>query len=68
MSLMVSVSGVRGVEGKDLTPPVVVGYVRSFLRIVGKTGGKILVGRDTRRSGEFIEKLAWSALARGDWR
>jgi phosphomannomutase len=55
---MVSVSGIRGIIGEDLTPPVIVRYIDSFLHSLGKPSGKILIGRDTRPSGKFIEYIA----------
>jgi phosphomannomutase len=57
MSLMVSVSGVRGVVGEDLTPQTVMDYTRSFVHITGKKRGRYLIGRDTRRSGPAIERV-----------
>ncbi len=57
MSLMVSVSGIRGIVGDTLTPPVIMNYVISFIHLLGKPQGRILIGRDTRRSGESIEKV-----------
>ena len=39
MSLMVSVSGVRGIVGKSLTPPTVMKYTEGFVRVIpGKKG------------------------------
>jgi phosphomannomutase len=54
--LMTSVSGVRGIYGQSLTPPIVQKYVASFasmqLKEHGK--GKIVVGRDSRTTGEAM--------------
>jgi phosphomannomutase len=54
---MVSVSGIRGTVGDDFTPPVILRHVASFLRVLGVAGGRILIGRDTRPSGQSIERL-----------
>jgi len=59
--LMRSVSGVRGIVGEGLTPPVLVSHVNSFVQSVGR--GRILVGRDTRDSGPAIEDLVCATLA-----
>jgi len=71
MPMMVSVSGIRGIVGKDLTPPTIVSYISGFahiLRVENKkkdnTRGKptVLIGRDTRPSGEYIHKLVEGTL------
>lgn len=49
MPLMFSVSGLRGVVGKDLFPDVVQQYAAAFGDFVG--GGRIVIGRDARQSG-----------------
>src|SRR5204863_187320 len=58
-TLMVGVSGVRGIVGKDLTPEVVTRWARAFgtfaregTRDAGRgTGPSVVVGRDARTSG-----------------
>src|SRR5256886_2899125 len=59
-TLMVGVSGVRGIVGKDLTPEVVTRWARAFgtwVRENGKRetgngkGSAVVVGRDARESG-----------------
>jgi len=50
LALMVSVSGVRGIVGKDLTPPVIVAYTVSFARLLNKQKKKVLIGRDSTQS------------------
>ena len=59
-ALMVSVSGVRGVVGEGLTPEVVLQYASAFGEYLG--GGKVVVGRDSRTSGEMVEFIVSSAL------
>ena len=62
MSLMVSISGIRGVVGEDLTPPVIMDFVSSFASLLKKPWKSIIVGRDTRESGKFIEKIVEGTL------
>jgi phosphomannomutase len=58
-TLMVGVSGVRGIVGKDLTPEVVTRWARAFGKWAregtgdagGGTGPSVVVGRDARTSG-----------------
>lgn len=49
MALMFSISGLRGLVGKDLTPDIVFQYAAVFGKYLGQ--GKVIVGRDTRKSG-----------------
>jgi phosphomannomutase len=64
MSLIRSISGLRGIVGDGLTPEVVVRYVASFAEYLG--GGPIVVGRDGRPSGGWIEEVVVGTLrARG---
>ncbi|PID30022.1 MAG: phosphoglucosamine mutase [Candidatus Cloacimonadota bacterium] len=58
--LMVSVSGIRGIVGDSLTPNVIMDYVSAFAKYCG--GGPIVVGRDTRPTGEAIMNLVCSTL------
>jgi phosphomannomutase len=62
MPLMISVSGVRGIIGSDLTPPVIINFVESFIHTLGKSSGKILIGRDTRGSGSLIERIVEGSI------
>lgn len=59
-SLMKSVSGVRGIVGKSLTPEIVLRYSSAFGIYCNK--GSVVVGRDTRTSGEMLEKVVFSGL------
>ena len=71
MALMVSISGIRGIVGQDLTPHLILRTVCAFFHALetsvgGASRRRVVVGRDTRRSGEFIESLiAGSAMALG---
>jgi len=49
---MVGVSGVRGVVGESLTPDVVMKYSSAFGMLC--QSGKVVLGRDTRVSGEMV--------------
>ena len=60
MSLMVSISGIRGVVGESLTPEVVVRYAAAFAEYCRK--GPIVIGRDGRSTGSVIANLAVSTL------
>ena len=57
MPLMVSISGIRGIVGESLTPEVIMNYVISFIKLLGKEKGSLLIGRDTRGSGKPIERI-----------
>lgn len=59
-SLMKSVSGIRGIVGKSLIPEIVLRYSSAFGIFCNK--GKVVVGRDTRTSGEMLEKVVFSGL------
>jgi len=58
-NLIFSISGLRGIVGDGLTPELVVKYSSAF----GYTSkGKIVIGRDTRNTGEMIKNLVISSL------
>src|SRR5690348_1813633 len=70
-TLMVGVSGVRGIVGKDLTPEVVTHWARAFgawvleggKRERGKgKGGSVVVGRDARTSGPAFAAAVTTGL------
>ncbi len=60
MSLIISVSGLRGIVGKTLTPDVVVRFVGAFCADLDS--GPILVTRDGRDSGQMLTAAAISAI------
>ncbi len=65
MSLMVSISGVRGIVGESLTPEVVVNYASAFgqyLRDRSHTAPTVVVGRDGRITGKILAHLISSTL------
>lgn len=60
MALMVSVSGIRGIFGTDLTPENLVTYTAAFGTWL--KGGRVVVGRDTRTTGPICEELVVATL------
>lgn len=58
--LKVGVSGVRGIVGDSLTPSVVLSFAQAFGMFVGR--GPVNVGRDTRPSGELLERAVVAGL------
>jgi phosphomannomutase len=60
MSLMVSISGIRGVVGSTLTPEIIVKYASAFAEYSKK--GTIVIGRDGRVTGKSIGHLVSATL------
>lgn len=60
MSLMVSISGIRGIFGTDLTPQNLTLFASSFGTWLG--GGRVVVGRDSRVTGELCERIVTASL------
>jgi phosphomannomutase len=60
MQLITSVSGIRGIVGETLTPSVAVDAGCAFASFAGR--GTIIVGRDSRVSGEMIKSAVISGL------
>jgi phosphomannomutase len=58
--LMISVSGVRGIVGESLTPEICTRLGAAFGTFVD--GGTVVVGRDTRLSGEMVKHAVFSGL------
>ncbi len=59
-TLMVSVSGIRGIIGNGLEPEILVKYTSAFADFCGK--GKIVVGRDGRISGDMVKNIVFGTL------
>ncbi len=58
-----AVTGYRGVWGESLNEQIAFEYIRSFARFIKSKGGKkILIGKDTRASGEKILACAQEAF------
>lgn len=60
MALMISVSGIRGVFGTDLTPENLSRFTAAYGTWL--EGGKVVVGRDTRVTGQICEDIVCSTL------
>lgn len=62
-TLIASVSGVRGIVGKDLTPEFVSKYAAGFGSIARDAGGDaVVLGRDSRTSGPMFVAAARAGL------
>ncbi|PIU62704.1 MAG: phosphoglucosamine mutase, partial [Armatimonadetes bacterium CG07_land_8_20_14_0_80_40_9] len=65
-SLKISISGVRGVVGESLTPLLLTRFAQAFGTYLNS--GLIVVGRDTRTSGEMVKNAVFSGLiSSGCW-
>lgn len=60
MALMISVSGIRGIFGTDLTPENLARFTAAYGTWL--KGGKVVVGRDSRISGKLCEDIVVSTL------
>lgn len=60
MALMISVSGIRGIFGTDLTPENLIRFTAAYGTWLN--GGRVVVGRDTRVTGQICEDLVCSTL------
>ena len=58
--LMIGISGVRGVVGENLTPELLVNLGQAFG--TWTESGKVVVGRDTRASGDMVKHAVFSGL------
>lgn len=59
-SLMVSISGVRGIVGPEFNPMVVGQWVAALAEVLPP--GPVVIGRDSRPSGEVLSAAAASTL------
>src|SRR5215212_4561527 len=59
-TLKISISGVRGVVGESLTPTLLTRFTQAFGTFVGP--GAIVIGRDTRTSGEMVRQAVVAGL------
>lgn len=58
--VMISVSGIRGIVGEGLSPQLLVNYSAAAGTYYGK--GKVLVGRDSRVTGEMVRNAVFCGL------
>jgi phosphomannomutase len=63
MSLIISVSGLRGVVGESLTPEVAVRYAAAFAAALPP--GPIVISRDGRASGPMLAEALFAGLITG---
>ncbi len=61
MTSLFGTDGVRGVANRDLTPELGMSLARAAARALLVTGGRVIIGRDSRTSGPMLE----AALAAG---
>jgi phosphomannomutase len=59
-TLKISISGVRGVVGDSLTPDLLTRFAQAFGTYIGS--GRVVVGRDTRTSGEMVRQAVVAGL------
>lgn len=59
-TLMVSVSGIRGIVGNGFEPGTIVKYTTAFAEFCKP--GKIVIGRDARISGQYVLNLVVGTL------
>ncbi|MDP4116822.1 MAG: phosphoglucosamine mutase [Bacteroidota bacterium] len=59
-TLMVSISGIRGIVGDGLDPDILVKYASAYADFVGK--GTVVVGRDARITGEMVNSVTIGTL------
>ena len=59
-TLMVSISGIRGIVGDGLDPQVLVKFCSAYADFIGK--GKVVIGRDARISGEMVRSIVTGTL------
>jgi len=58
--VMISVSGIRGIVGEGLTPELLVKFSAAVGTFYGP--GKVMVGRDSRVTGEMVRGAVFSGL------
>ena len=61
MTKLFGTDGVRGIANRDLTPELALRLGRAAGHVLGGAGHRVVIGRDTRRSGRMLE----SGLAAG---
>ena len=58
--VMIGVSGIRGIIGEGLTPQLLVNFASAVGSFYGP--GRVMVGRDSRVSGEMVKAAVFSGL------
>lgn len=65
MSLMVSISGIRGIVGESLTPHTIVKYAAAFgeyCKRINPDSPEVVLGRDGRITGKIVANIVSSTL------
>lgn len=62
MNLVISVSGIRGIVGRSITPAIAAEFTAAFATTL--RGGQVVLGRDSRPSGSAIRNAVVEALTR----
>lgn len=62
MSRLFGTDGVRGLANRDLTPELALQLGRATGHVLGGAGHRVVVGRDTRRSGRMLESALGAGL------
>ncbi len=59
-TLMVSISGIRGIIGDGLDPDTIVNFTSAYADFIEE--GKVIVGRDARITGEMVNSIVTATL------
>lgn len=59
-TLMVSISGIRGLVGDGLDPEILVKFTSAYADLIGT--GTVVVGRDARITGEMVKNIVIGTL------
>jgi len=60
--LMISVAGIRGIVGDNVTPELFAKFAAAYGSFIGGVGKKLIIGRDTRVSGEMLKSAVIAGL------
>ncbi|MDI6783685.1 MAG: phosphoglucosamine mutase [bacterium] len=60
--LMISVAGIRGIVGDNVTPELFAKFAAAYGSFIGGVGTKLVIGRDTRVSGEMLKSAVVAGL------
>ena len=59
-TLMVSISGIRGIVGSSLIPDTIMKYTSAYANFISE--GKVVIGRDSRISGKMVNNIVTGTL------